>query len=45
MAEDLDAERPTAGSWVLVGLAWLAVGIPLLWGVWTTLKKAVVLFR
>jgi MFS family permease len=26
-------------------LAWTAVGIPLLWGVWVTLQKAVVLFR
>lgn len=25
--------------------AWAAVGIPLLWGVWTTLQTAVVLFR
>jgi hypothetical protein len=26
-------------------LAWLAVGIPLAWGVWMTLSKAFVLFR
>jgi hypothetical protein len=26
-------------------LAWSAVGIPLLWGVWITLDKAMVLFR
>jgi hypothetical protein len=25
--------------------AWLAVGIPLAWGVWITLEKALVLFR
>jgi hypothetical protein len=25
-------------------LAWLAVGIPFLWGVWNTLVKAVALF-
>ena len=25
--------------------AWLAVGIPLIWGVWVTLEKALVLFR
>jgi MFS family permease len=30
---------------VLVALAWLAVGIPLAWGVMTTLEKAVVLFK
>jgi hypothetical protein len=37
--------KPSERSWVLVALAWLAVGVPLLWGIWTTLKKAVVLFR
>lgn len=26
-------------------LAWAAVGIPILWGVWTTLKQAIILFR
>jgi hypothetical protein len=45
MADDGSAMRPNRESWVLVALAWLAVGIPLLWGIWTTLKKAVVLFR
>jgi hypothetical protein len=45
MADDGSAMRPSRESWVLVGLAWLAVGVPLLWGIWTTLKKAVVLFR
>jgi MFS family permease len=29
----------------VVALAWLAVGIPLLWGIWTTLTKALPLFR
>jgi hypothetical protein len=28
----------------LVAAAWLAVGIPLAWGVWVTLQKAAVLF-
>jgi hypothetical protein len=41
----LSPDRPSPASWVLVVLAWLAVGIPLLWGVWTTLQKAVLLFR
>jgi hypothetical protein len=27
-----------------VGLAWLAVGLPLAWGVWVTITKALVLF-
>lgn len=33
------------GEWALVLLAWLAVTIPLLWGIWQTVKKATVLFR
>ena len=45
MGDEQAAERPSAGSWILVGLAWVAVGVPLLWGIWTTLKKAIVLFR
>jgi MFS family permease len=28
-----------------VALAWLAVGVPLAWGVWVTVSKALVLFR
>ena len=35
----------SGGSWLLVGVAWLLVSVPLLWGIWTTLAKAVVLFR
>jgi hypothetical protein len=30
---------------VVIGLAWAAVWIPIAWGVWVTLEKAVVLFR
>jgi hypothetical protein len=26
-------------------LAWAAVGLPILWGVWITLSKALILFR
>ena len=39
-------ERPQsrAGEWALVVLAWLPVTIPLLWGIWQTVKKASVLF-
>ena len=36
---------PRTSSWLLVAGAWLAVAIPLLWGVWNTLKKAAQLFR
>jgi hypothetical protein len=45
MGDGPEAAKPEGGSWVLVGLAWVAVGVPLLWGIWTTLKKAAVLFR
>ncbi len=38
-------QRPSAASWVAVALAWVAVGLPLAWGVWQTLRKALVLFR
>jgi hypothetical protein len=33
------------GRWGLVVVAWLLVGIPLLWGVWMTLQKAAALFE
>jgi hypothetical protein len=35
----------SAGNWVGVVLAWLVVGVPLLWGVFMTLKKAALLFE
>jgi hypothetical protein len=35
-------ETPT--SPVLVGLAWLMVGIPLLYGLWQTIDRAAALF-
>jgi hypothetical protein len=35
----------TPGQWGLVILAWLLVGVPLLWGVWMTLRKAAALFQ
>jgi hypothetical protein len=38
-------DHPGAGSWIAVLLAWTAVGIPLLWGVYTTFRKALPLFR
>jgi hypothetical protein len=33
------------GQWGLVSVAWILVGVPLLWGVWNTLLKAAALFR
>jgi hypothetical protein len=41
----VNATTPARSSWVLVALAWLLVGIPLVWGVATTIKKALPLFR
>lgn len=29
----------------LVILAWIAVGVPIAWGVWMTLQQAALLFR
>ena len=42
---DPDSHAPSPGSWVLVGVSWALVAIPLLWGIWTTLAKSAVLFR
>jgi MFS family permease len=32
-------------SWLRVAVAWILVGLPLLWGVFNTIKKALALFR
>ncbi|HEU4588050.1 MAG TPA: hypothetical protein VFS11_05365 [Gemmatimonadales bacterium] len=37
--------EPRAGQWGLVAAAWVAVGVPLAWGIITTLKKAAPLFK
>jgi MFS family permease len=37
------APRPTPAALVIA--AWIAVGVPLAWGMWMTLSKALVLFR
>lgn len=39
-----EEERATASRATVV-LAWLPVTLPLLWGIWQTVKKAAVLFR
>jgi hypothetical protein len=36
--------QPTKSSTVVLVFAWIAVGLPLLWGVIATLKKALALF-
>jgi hypothetical protein len=38
-------EHPSPASWLLVTIAWTLVGIPLGWGIYITLEKALVLFR
>lgn len=40
-----DGPGEPGGSWAIVVLAWLPVTLPLLWGIWQTIKKAAVLFR
>ena len=37
--------QPSPASWVLVFIAWVLVGVPLLWGIFNTFKKAALLFR
>ena len=36
---------PSAFSWVQVAAGWALVGVPLLWGIFITFKKAALLFR
>jgi hypothetical protein len=45
MTDEQGSGEAKPGQWALVLLAWTAVGVPLLWGVWMTLRKAAVLFR
>jgi hypothetical protein len=45
MANDTVSVQPSATSWMLVVLAWVPVVIPLVWGIWQTVRKAAVLFR
>lgn len=43
--EDVEALAVEASHNAKVALAWLAVWIPLGWGIWMTVQKTVVLFR
>jgi hypothetical protein len=38
-------EATGGGQGLILAAAWLAVGIPMLWGVFMTIKKASLLFR
>ena len=40
-----NSERGSSRPPVTLALAWLAVGLPLLWGVAETISKALALFR
>jgi hypothetical protein len=42
---DDGSDEPKPGQWPLVIVAWILVGVPLLWGVMTTLRKAALLFK
>ncbi|WP_431065278.1 MFS transporter small subunit [Methylotuvimicrobium sp.] len=33
------------GQWILLLIFWLYVAIPLIWGVWSTLRKSMILFN
>lgn len=37
-------EGPATSAFLVI-VAWIAVGIPMLWGIWMTLRKAALLFR
>jgi hypothetical protein len=45
MNSDPTEPPPTAFSWVQVAIGWTLVGVPLLWGIFITFKKAALLFR
>jgi len=44
-AEGMASAVASSGFDIKALLAWAAVGIPLAWGVWITLQKALVLFQ
>jgi MFS family permease len=44
-ADAIEHAGPARSSLVVLAGAWLAVMIPMAWGVWMTLEKAVLLFR
>jgi hypothetical protein len=42
---NVDSDQPGNAGWATVAIAWLVVLVPLIWGVWETIKKAAPLFR
>jgi len=45
MNDAANSQRPSTASWVMVGIAWTLVGVPLLWGIFETIEKARPLFQ
>jgi hypothetical protein len=45
MPADHTGTSPGTRGWGLVIAAWILVSVPLIWGVWQTVKKASALFR
>jgi len=45
MTNEAAGTRPAPASWLPVAIAWTLVGIPMLWGVYMTIRKAAPLFR
>jgi hypothetical protein len=45
MSDGTDTRAAGAGQWGMVVFAWVVVTVPLLWGVWNTLRKAAALFQ
>ncbi len=43
--ESQSPSKLSTRSWGLVVIAWILVGVPLLWGIFVTLKKAILLFK
>lgn len=45
LPQDQSHWRPAPRSWGLVAVTWALVGVPLLWGIYNTLRKAMALFQ
>lgn len=45
MSETKEQSQAATGGWMQVTVAWTLVGVPLAWGIYKTLEKALVLFR
>lgn len=45
MTDQLPEMHPSTASWFAVAVAWILVGVPLLWGIFITFEKAALLLR